>query len=78
MLKAVIFDMDGVLIDSESCWQQAQVRLLAEPGVTITAKDCLQTMGLRIEQLASLEQFRLGELGLVRRQQQSAGTIPAL
>lgn len=51
MVQAVIFDMDGVLIDSEPFWQQAQVALMAELGVTITAKDCLQTMGLRIDQL---------------------------
>ncbi len=51
MIQAVIFDMDGVLIDSEPFWQQAQVALMAELGVTITAEDCLQTMGLRIDQL---------------------------
>ncbi len=52
--KAVIFDMDGVLIDSEPFWQQSQIELLAEFGVAITVKECEEeTMGLRIDALVS-------------------------
>lgn len=51
--KAVIFDMDGVLIDSEPFWQQAQIDIMAEFGVHITSIDCLQTMGLRIDALVT-------------------------
>lgn len=52
--QAVIFDMDGVLIDSEPFWRQSQIELLADFGVTITAKECEEeTMGLRIDALIS-------------------------
>ena len=34
MLSAVIFDLDGVLADSETCWSQIDAKLLAEYGVT--------------------------------------------
>ncbi|ANW95975.1 hypothetical protein AXE80_06640 [Wenyingzhuangia fucanilytica] len=48
-----IFDMDGVMIDSEPFWQQAQINVLAKLGVSITAKDCEETtMGKRIDLLA--------------------------
>jgi HAD superfamily hydrolase (TIGR01509 family) len=33
MLFAVIFDLDGVLADSEPCWNQIDAKLLAEYGV---------------------------------------------
>lgn len=39
MIKAVVFDMDGVVVDSEPLYQQAQVRLLAEVGVSIPEED---------------------------------------
>jgi HAD superfamily hydrolase (TIGR01509 family) len=34
MLSAVIFDLDGVLADSEPCWSEIDGKLLAEHGVT--------------------------------------------
>ncbi|EKO3412557.1 hexitol phosphatase HxpB [Vibrio fluvialis] len=51
--KAVIFDMDGVIIDSEPLWQEAQIESLAGFGVAITRLDCEQlTMGKRIDEIA--------------------------
>src|SRR5215469_12162678 len=32
--SAVIFDLDGVLADSEPCWNQIDARLLAEHGIS--------------------------------------------
>jgi len=34
MLSAIIFDLDGVLADSEPWWNQIDAKLLAEYGVT--------------------------------------------
>lgn len=51
--KAVIFDMDGVLIDSEPFWQQAQIEVLKDLGIDITPKECEETMGLRIDALVA-------------------------
>src|SRR5262249_42080100 len=34
MLSAIIFDLDGVLADSETWWSQIDAKLLAEYGVT--------------------------------------------
>jgi len=40
MLTAVIFDMDGVLIDSEPFWQRAQMAVFSELGHFHTEEDC--------------------------------------
>lgn len=34
--KAVIFDMDGVIIDSERLWKQAEKEIFSSLGVTVT------------------------------------------
>ncbi|KLV03467.1 2-deoxyglucose-6-phosphatase [Photobacterium aquae] len=51
MLQAAVFDMDGLLVDSEPFWQQAQVEIFSSLGVNITTEDTHQTMGLRIDQV---------------------------
>jgi beta-phosphoglucomutase-like phosphatase (HAD superfamily) len=47
-IKAVIFDMDGVLIESEHLWQRAMIRGFREYGMLLSEDDCRKTMGLRI------------------------------
>lgn len=46
-LKAVIFDMDGVLIDSEPLWRRAMMQGFGEVGMPLSDEDCRKTMGLR-------------------------------
>lgn len=53
MLTAVIFDMDGVLIDSEPFWQRAQIDVFSELGNPHTLTDCALTIGMRIDQLVA-------------------------
>nr|WP_321274383.1 hexitol phosphatase HxpB [uncultured Vibrio sp.] len=54
-IKAVIFDMDGVLIDSEPLWQEAQMESLDSFGVCITRHDCEKmTMGKRVDEIAQI------------------------
>lgn len=49
-----IFDMDGVIIDSEPFWRQAQIKILSGYNITITAQDCIKhSMGKRIDDIAS-------------------------
>lgn len=54
MLKAAIFDMDGLLVDSEPFWQRAQVEVFSSLGVTISQQETLETMGLRIDHIVDL------------------------
>ncbi len=48
-LAAVVFDLDGVLVDSEPFWRQAEIEVFAEVGVVLTEAEARQTMGLRID-----------------------------
>jgi mannitol-1-/sugar-/sorbitol-6-/2-deoxyglucose-6-phosphatase len=50
-MTAIIFDMDGLLIDSEPLWQQAEIASFAEVGITLTREMCRQTMGLRSDEM---------------------------
>ena len=43
---AVLFDMDGTLIDSEPAWMAAEARLAAEFGIDWTAADAAALVGI--------------------------------
>ncbi|MFT7345045.1 MAG: HAD superfamily hydrolase (TIGR01509 family) [Lentimonas sp.] len=49
--EAVIFDMDGVLIDSEPLWKIAMENVFREVGCNLTKKDFQKTVGLRIDEV---------------------------
>ena len=46
MIEAVVFDLDGVLIDSEPVWEQVRRQLVAERGGHWTADAQRQLMGM--------------------------------
>ncbi len=50
-MKAAIFDMDGVLIDSEPLWRRVEREVFASVGVALSLADCEQSMGLRSDEL---------------------------
>lgn len=52
MIKAIIFDMDGVIVDSEPFWRQAKVNAVARFGGNITLQQTYQSTGLRIDEIA--------------------------
>ena len=45
-IEAVIFDMDGLIVNSEPLWQQAEKEIFASVGIYLTTEDCLKTTGL--------------------------------
>ena len=49
--EAVIFDMDGVLIDSEPLWKIAMEETFHSVGCMITRTDFQKTVGLRIDEV---------------------------
>lgn len=53
MLEAIIFDMDGLLIDSEPIWREAEKEIFAEVGITLTDEMCFTTVGLRIDEVVN-------------------------
>jgi sugar-phosphatase len=51
MIRAVIFDMDGLLIDSEPIWREAEKDVFATVGIELSDEMCFKTVGLRIEEV---------------------------
>ncbi|MGH2412124.1 MAG: HAD hydrolase-like protein, partial [Microcystaceae cyanobacterium] len=51
MLKAIIFDMDGLLIDSEPLWQEAEIEIFSQINILLTRELCLETTGLRVDEV---------------------------
>lgn len=59
MIKAVLFDMDGLLIDSEPIWREAEKEIFSKVNITLTDEMCFKTVGLRIDEVVDFwhEQF---------------------
>jgi HAD superfamily hydrolase (TIGR01509 family) len=53
---AVIFDMDGLLVDSEPLWRRAEIEVFSGVGVGLTEEDCMRTTGLRIDAVVAFWQ----------------------
>jgi len=50
-IKAVIFDMDGVIIDSEPLWRIAMIEVFRSVHLELTEDECAATQGLRIDEV---------------------------
>ncbi len=51
MIEAAVFDMDGLMIDSQPYWQEAQLEVFRQVGATITRQDTIDTTGMRVDEL---------------------------
>ncbi len=74
MIKAVIFDMDGVVVDSEPLYQKAETRLLSEFDVTIPEDDWLLFRGKTEKAFYELVSRRYG-LGIKPADLQRRGRV---
>lgn len=48
--RAFVFDMDGVLIDSEPLWRRAEIEIFGSVGLELSEADCFETQGMRIDE----------------------------
>jgi HAD superfamily hydrolase (TIGR01509 family) len=50
-ISTVIFDMDGLLVDTEPFWRQAEIKVFKTVGLNLTEDDCKQTTGFRFDEV---------------------------
>ena len=53
-MRAAIFDMDGLLIDSEPLWRLAEIEVFGTVGLELTDEQCEETTGLRIDEVVAV------------------------
>lgn len=54
MIKAIIFDMDGLLINSEPFWQESETKVFGSLGLDVNKKMFEQFMGKRIDEVVDV------------------------
>jgi HAD superfamily hydrolase (TIGR01509 family) len=59
--RAVVFDMDGLLLDTEPLWVRAEAELLARHGHTFTEADAVATHGRSIQDTIAAYAARFGD-----------------
>lgn len=59
MIEAIIFDMDGLLIDSEPVWDKARSIMAAEAGISWNTNDHKAVMGVSTHEWVSYMMTRL-------------------
>ncbi len=52
-MNTAIFDMDGVLIDSEPLWRMAEQRVFKSVGIRLNDEMCMETMGCRTDEVVA-------------------------
>ncbi|MBA3739792.1 MAG: HAD family phosphatase [Chloroflexi bacterium] len=58
--RAVIFDMDGLLLDTETLWHESEVELFRRHGAEFSREDQMQVVGTSFEITARYFAERLG------------------
>ncbi|WP_341503882.1 hexitol phosphatase HxpB [Gallaecimonas sp. GXIMD4217] len=66
--SAVIFDMDGILMDSEPFWARAELDVFNTLGLELTLADTLKTQGMRIDAVVDYWYRRRPWQGMDREQ----------
>ena len=61
--EAIIFDMDGLLVDSEPVWQEIEVELVESCGYTYLPEVRDMGIGMRIDEFAAILQEHYPRLG---------------
>lgn len=51
--KAVIFDMDGVLVESEAIWKQAEYEVFSSLGVSVTEENSSYTQSMTTKEVTA-------------------------
>ena len=51
MIRACIFDMDGVLIDTEPVWRRVEREVFARVGIELSDEQLTETWGMRITEV---------------------------
>lgn len=51
MIQAIIFDMDGLLIDSEPLWQEAEKIVFTQVWIHLNDSQVTETTGLRVDEV---------------------------
>lgn len=51
LFGAAVFDLDGLLVDSEPLWQKAEVEILGALGVPLVSSACRQTKGMFVDEV---------------------------
>lgn len=71
-LNTVIFDIDGLLIDSEPLWNEAAAEVFRQYGVNLTEEQYKTTTGLRTKEFVHwwFSQFNIGHAELARAEKQ--------
>lgn len=59
MTEAIIFDMDGVIIDSEPLWKKAIIQVMKNHGFEFTIAMCNRTKGMRVDEVTKFWKMEL-------------------
>jgi len=65
-IEAVIFDMDGLLIDSEPLWREAIQRVFKRLNVSIEKENLIETMGLRVDEVVEYWTAKYSVQGVIK------------
>ena len=51
MFTTAVYDLDGIIIDSEPLWRKAMITGFSQVGLQLTEDDCRRTTGMRLSEV---------------------------
>lgn len=68
MINTVLFDMDGLLIDSEPFWKEAEIKIFRSVGVELNEEMCNEMQGVKIKDVIQIWSEKLKWKGKTNKQ----------
>ncbi len=72
LIQAIIFDLDGLLVESEPLWRRAEAKVFGSLGLSLSETELAETTGIRLDEVVRIRYRKQAWSGLSLKEVENA------